>query len=274
MKLSFTTLSCPKWDLDTIISYAQKYGYHGIDFRGYLDEMNVYSCPEFSSKRNETLQKITDAGLEVPCFSSSVTMFYNTEEKKRTNLIELEEYLELCSVFRARYIRIFGGRIEDTPREQAQQVALENLEQMAERARASNVELVVETHDDFIRSDSLKPIFEKVTATNVGILWDVHHPFRFHGEDPFYTWGKIGKWVKYTHWKDSALTNPMENKYKLTLMGSGDVPLKDIMRCLIDGGYKGYLAYEWEKRWHPDIEEPEQAIPHYAQYMKSIAPLS
>ena len=37
-------------------------------------------------------------------------------------------------------------------------------------------------------------------------------------------------------------------------------------------GYKGFYSFEWEKRWHPEIEEPEIAIAQYervaAEYLK------
>ena len=39
-------------------------------------------------------------------------------------------------------------------------------------------------------------------------------------------------------------------------------------RPLAKNGYKGYYCFEWEKRWHPDIEEPEVAFPHYATTMR------
>ena len=39
MKLAFTTLGCPDWDLDTIISKAAEFGFDGVDFRGCRGEM-------------------------------------------------------------------------------------------------------------------------------------------------------------------------------------------------------------------------------------------
>jgi predicted xylose isomerase-like sugar epimerase len=30
-------------------------------------------------------------------------------------------------------------------------------------------------------------------------------------------------------------------------------------------GYKGFYCFEWEKLWHPDIEDPETAIADYAR---------
>jgi hypothetical protein len=40
------------------------------------------------------------------------------------------------------------------------------------------------------------------------------------------------------------------------------------VRVLAKNGYKGYYCFEWEKRWHPEVEEPEVAFPHYAKTMR------
>ena len=55
------------------------------------------------------------------------------------------------------------------------------------------------------------------------------------------------------------------SRYVLT--GEGEVPVRETVRVLVEGGYKGYYCYEWEKKWHPELEEPEVAFPHYARTM-------
>jgi len=36
------------------------------------------------------------------------------------------------------------------------------------------------------------------------------------------------------------------------------------IEALVKIGYRGYYSFEWEKRWHPDIAEPEVAIAQFA----------
>ena len=33
---------------------------------------------------------------------------------------------------------------------------------------------------------------------------------------------------------------------------------------LVKNDYKGYYCFEWEKKWHPEIEEPELSFPQDA----------
>src|SRR3989441_1701203 len=64
-----------------------------------------------------------------------------------------------------------------------------------------------------------------------------------------------------THLKDSVAAG---NDRRYVLTGTGDVPVKRQIAALVKIGYRGFFSFEWEKRWHPEIEEPERAIAHYA----------
>jgi hypothetical protein len=51
------------------------------------------------------------------------------------------------------------------------------------------------------------------------------------------------------------------------LTGTGEVPVQGQVKVLAGAGYRGYYCFEWEKKWHPEIAEPEVAFPHYAKTM-------
>lgn len=271
MKLAFTTLGCPNWDLDTIITKAVEYGYDGVDFRGYLGEMDIFRLPEFSTDVDKTKDKFQQAGLEVPCFSSSVRLFTTSNEELEKFLQELTAYAKLCQVFDASYIRVFGGMIGNTSRKEALDVVKNNLTKMIEIAEAYDVELLLETHDDWTKCEDINAIFSSVNSEHINVLWDVHHPYRTANEVPEKTWEALGDRIKYTHWKDSYVTDQTEKGYQLCLMGEGDIPLKDIYQLLKEKGYQGYYTLEWEKVWWPNIEEPEIAFKQYVEYMRELA---
>ena len=42
-----------------------------------------------------------------------------------------------------------------------------------------------------------------------------------------------------------------------TTLGEGDIPVRDGLRRLHDAGYNDFVSVEWEKKWHPEIAEPE-----------------
>lgn len=268
MKLAFTTLGCPAWDLGRILSSAKKFGYDGVDFRGYLAEVDLYKLPEFTSEIDNTRRTIEKSGLEVPAVSSSARAFPRNEEDKINILNEFKEYVKIADGLHSPYIRVFGGGIGETPFEKALKDATDNVREMVKALAGYKANILVETHDEWTDSAKLKALVDNVASERLLVLWDVHHPFRMCGETPEQTWKNLGDKVRYTHFKDSISTDG--KNYKYTLLGKGDVPLKEIVSCLKKGGYDGYLTLEWEKRWHMELAEPEIALPQYIEEMRNI----
>ena len=54
----------------------------------------------------------------------------------------------------------------------------------------------------------------------------------------------------------------------LVLAGCGAVSFAETIDKLHGLAYQGYISFEWEKYWHPEIEEPELAFEDFATAMK------
>lgn len=269
MKLSFTTLGCPGWSLETIVGRAREYGYDGIDFRGYMGDNDIWKYPEFSEDISATRRIIADSSLEVPCLSTSIRLLFPDGDETAW-LNELDEYCRIASEFETPFIRVFGGHLEKaglTHREEGADRCASFLDRLALKSSEYDIYVLVETHDDWIAGHEIRMVLERTAQPNTGIIWDIHHPFRMKGESPRDTWDVIGEWVRYVHVKDSAETH---DGYGLCLPGRGSIPIRETVEILAESGYSGYLAFEWEKRWHPEIEEPEKAFPAYTEYMNRI----
>jgi len=270
MKLAFTTLGCPNWDLSTILQRANEYGYAGVDFRGYLGEVDLRKASIFApAEIAQTARMFRDAGLAVSAMSSSAHMFDATPEKRQASLDEMKAYAELARDVGAKFVRIFGGGLNGVPLEDALPVASQTLCHASNIAQQTGIVFVVETHDDWVATPPLARAFEMAGfPKSVEMLWDVHHPYRMKGESPETTWQNIGRHVRYTHWKDS-IAKP-DGGYTLCRFGQGDIPLKKIYDVMTAGGYDGWHTLEWEKRWHPEIAEPEVAFLDFVRVMWSF----
>ena len=44
-------------------------------------------------------------------------------------------------------------------------------------------------------------------------------------------------------------------------LGEGDVPVEKFLTRLRGIGYGGWVTYEWEKAWLPNLAPPEEALP-------------
>ncbi len=106
-KISFMTLGCPNWDLDLICTRGQEYGFDGVDFRGYLDQIDITLLPEFTTRSSESLHKLQDAGLAVSGISTSIRVCVPDDLEK--NLEEARRTIAVAKTFETVNIRIFGG---------------------------------------------------------------------------------------------------------------------------------------------------------------------
>ena len=272
MKLAFSTLTCPAWSFDQIVEAGRQYGYDGIEFRGLMGEIDLPSVPEFSPARiADTRKRLEDAGLHAACLSSSVSVVALTKAEIdcRTAVSHAKRYVELAHEIGAPYIRLFCG---DVPAGMLYSAAVDraadSLRRIGDFARQRGVVAVVETHDQFVRSEKLMELIRLTNHPAVQVLWDIHHPYRMEGESVEHSMRYFDGHVRHTHVKDSV-QNADGESYTYVLTGEGDVPILPAMRALKQAGYDGYLALEWEKLWHPELAPPEVVLPQYAEQMKA-----
>lgn len=271
MNLSTTTLASPEWDLSTVIERYLEYGYRRLDFRGCAGEMQLWKLPEFSRYLSDTAARISDAGLTVSCVSTGIRTVGAGSERRGEIDSELDPTLVICRALGAKQIRVFGGAYDETAVERSaavEQVGA-NLRAIADRAADSEVDVLLETHDAWTHSENLLAAIAAAERPNVGICWDIKHTYWVAEETPLSTWNRIGALVRNTHWKD-VVRGEGGRDDRLCLCGEGQVPLADSFQILESHGYDGPLTLEWEKRWHPEIEEPEVALPHFITYMQSL----
>ncbi len=268
MKMGFNTLSCPSWDFKQIISSAQKYGLMGVEFRGYKRELNLYNLYEFSQGAKETRSMFDEAGVPITCFSSSIHLTNTAELSKSKE--ELANYLQLCDMFGTSKVRVFGGKLGSLSRLEAIDHIKRNLIDLSVMASNHQVQLLIETHDDWVHSTHILPILDDTDPNLVGILWDIHHTYRLGGESPRDTWNALGSRIINTHWKDSSLQPSAREGYEYCFMGKGDIPLQEAYVALRQGNYTGSYTLEWEKYWHPELPEPEEAFKDFVAYMEVL----
>jgi sugar phosphate isomerase/epimerase len=143
------------------------------------------------------------------------------------------------------------------------------MRELANYARPRNVAVLIESHGDFTGSGSLRRILESADSEHAALLWDAHHTYVASHEQPDYTYSQLGQFIRHTHLKDSVADARVEGGRRYVLTGQGEVPVKEQFEVLEKNGYKGVYCFEWEKRWHPAIEEPEVAVPHYMWVARS-----
>ncbi|PYP79297.1 MAG: xylose isomerase [Gemmatimonadetes bacterium] len=265
LPIGFSTLGTPKWTWIQTLDFAAAHGFAAVELRGILDQMDLSKVPEFQPSRlAQTKRELADRGLVVPDLGASINLHEQDQTKRAAAMAETRRFIDLASAMETPYVRVFGN---EYPKGMERKAVLEyigaGLRELGEYGRPRNVSVIIESHGAFTDSPSLLELMRLADSPNVAILWDAHHTF-VGGEQPENTVAQLGKFIRHTHLKDSV---PSGTDRKYVLTGTGEVPVKRQVAALARIGYKGYYSFEWEKRWHPEIEEPEVAVAQYATVM-------
>jgi sugar phosphate isomerase/epimerase len=299
-QIAFSTLACPDWSWRQILKHGREYGYDGVEVRMIERETNLLARPEFAAGQlSLRREELAAAGFRVCGLASSVK-FDMPDRAARDEQVRIgAAYLELATALGASFVRVFGDVLpaDDSTGNRHDAIAriAAGLTQLGEIAQRLGVDVLIETHGDFTDSRRLRRLLEQVTSPRVGVVWDTHHPWRFHGEPLEETFARLAPWIRHTHWKDSvtghdpatgAAAPPTAEQIAAeiearrlmaghrsadyVLMGAGEFPAADCCRILHDGGYDGWFSYEWEKAWHPELADPERALPPFPALLRAL----
>lgn len=262
LPLAFSTLGCPGWEWNKILEFAEAYGFEAIELRGLMGSMDLPTRPEFAPVQiPQSKKQVADHQLKISDLGCSAEMHVSEPVERAKQLADARRFIDLASVLEVPYVRVFGNKING-PRKEVLARAVDGLHQLGEYGAPRGVTVLLESHGDFVDSPTLKEVLMRADSKNVALLWDAHHTFVDGHEQPEHTVAELGPWIRHTHLKDSV---PDGKGRKYVLTGTGEVPVERQVMALREIGYKGYYCFEWEKVWHPDIQEPDVAFPEYAR---------
>lgn len=265
--LSFSTLGCPDWGFDDILHFASLHGFSGIEFRGLKREIDLTKAPEFSGVNiSATRKKLKQHKLRIINLGASTALHYTNKADREKNIDEAKRYIDLAQQLSCPYIRVFPNKLpKDDTRNAVIELIIDGLKILGESAKNTKVTVLMETHGDVVYTADLVKIMEAVNHPKVALVWDIANMWTITKEPPAEVYSKLKPYIRHTHIKDATVDG---DKINYVLLGKGQVPVFEAIDLLHKDGYKGYYSFEWEKRWHPELIEPDIAFADYAKVMK------
>ena len=270
MKFAFSTLACPRWSVEQVIENALAMGYDGIEWR-LLDGKIIDSVRDFTDVVN-AVSACRTSGLDVCALDTSCTFNHADPEIRAQQVADLLNWIQLAQATQVPILRVFGGADSRNSSPQSSQDAVnawvaDSLHLVASKAEQSSVIVALETHDAFSSARRVANVLQKVNSSHIAALWDSHHPYRVGetAEDVVDAlWGRIA----HVHVKDALKNHTDSTGWQLVPLGEGEVPVRQQLDILKQKGYTGYMSVEWEKHWHPELAEPEVALPQHIAWLR------
>ena len=267
MKTSFSTLGCPSWNFSQILRAAVDYGYDGVEFRTVCGEVDLWKLSDFQpSALARTRKHIEGAGILVSCVDTSACFHSPGVAERKGNVDLALRMAEIAAELGAPAIRVFGDRIQPgCSREDTAKWIADSLTELAEQLRPENIEVWLETHGDFAAASDVCSILDKTDDESIGVIWDPANAFAQTGDKPVIA-AEMADRVRHVHLKD--LRRNVQSTPDYVLVGQGEFPFETMFESLVQIGYEGFVSFEWEKHWHPELASPEVALPNFIEWWK------
>src|SRR6266496_1268374 len=267
MRICFSTLACPTWTLSQVVEIASSSGYRGIELRFLEGEDSLWRLPAFQGSALATSKRmIVDRGLSIACVGTSCR-FHSPNPQERERWVEEGKHMaELAAALSAPAIRVFGDKIQPgANRDSTRKWIAESIRGLVEKTKENGAEVWLETHGDFASSVETTQIVSESGYAGIGIVWDPANAFTDGKEQPSEAAAALGNALRHVHLRD---LDCHDGEWGPVLTGEGKFPLRQIVAQLGKLGYDGFASFEWEKKWRPELAEPEIAIPQFARWFR------
>lgn len=270
LKKAFSTVACMGKDYKTIAELCKKYALDGFEIR-MDDDGGICGCKTDDELKNlsETVRNnglvITDLGSSVCISSYQETVM---EAGKRAVDAAQKAGIKAVRVF----LGYFAARFNPDKPDPDYAGVVKALKELCEYASKKNVEIWVETHNEFATGKVLKKLLIDVSFANMKIIWDIVHPIE-DGETLGETWEYIGSEIAHVHIKDGYDRADREwHDYRYTELGRGALPIAALLDLLEKKNFEGYISFEWESPWREELKGFDNGLDYvleqYTSYLK------
>jgi len=266
MKLGFSSLGCPSWDLETIIAQAAAMGFNGVELSGLQGQTHL---PALRQDAKGVAGRFRDAGVELVCLATGNYFHWQDRGKLDEHKRQARESIELAGELGCPFVRVFGGevaRFED--KSVTVRCIVEALGGLAAEAAEREVTILLENQGDFATSRHAWYILDTVNHPAVRACWHPCHA-QAAGDQPSVAIPRLGTRIALTHVVDGRFAaNGTLEEYALP--GAGAVDLGLTVDLLGGIGYDGYLMFDWPKSRVASLAAPEEAMPAALAKMKAM----
>ena len=250
MQLSFSTRGWNDLTFDRFLDIAGEMDFSGIEVYRLIKDRELYVKGEAFDKYNiaSTTRELRDRGLSIPIFDG------NYDLSSLEAIDDIKKIIDIAGYMRVPFVGIGIENDEEEPVKNA-------IRTLLPEAKEKRVTLLIETGGVYSETKKLCGLLDEFADDNLAALWDLHHTFRYAGEEPKDTIRNLGAYVRHVHLRDS------DDKDTFNLIGEGTAPVKEMMDALYSIDYAGFISLEWKPEYMDDLTDYEVIFPHFVNYM-------
>lgn len=239
------------------VAKAKEMGFDAIEFTDIVGE-NLDQQKEYAKKIREEADRV---GIEINAYTIGANLYQPTPEAQAAEIERLKGQVEVAAILGAKVMRHdVCYSLGKTGNSRSFGLMLPTIAEAARQVTAYAQTLGIKTCSEnhgYIAQDSyrVEQLFNAVNHDNYGLLVDIGN-FICVDEDPALAVSRVAPYAVHVHLKDmlyrSAPTGSCTamtrggNYFCGTVVGEGDVPVKQCLRIIKATGYDGFISLEYE----------------------------
>lgn len=243
MKIGFSSLVYPKWDLQTIATNASSMGFDGIELRGLCGRPHLPGVGELADKPDKVRDLLQENNVELVCLSTGATLDSCSRRELAGQQAVITEYIELASKLRCPHVRISAGEVQRLDHHQAALARIaEALMSLVPVASRHNVTLLLENGGDFHGSHDLWHLCDAVEHPAFMCCWNQADAMTIR-ERPTTSIPRLGNKIGLVHLCDAEFDD-LGTLLGYKPLGQGHVEIARQIELLKGLTYDRYLVFE------------------------------
>lgn len=205
-----------------------------------LRSINKKNISDISLDEAITIKKMLDKkNIAVSCLASPIGKIKITDNLEE-HFNKFRHIVELCEIFKVKYIRIFSFFIEKNEKNIYKDRIFQELLKYLEYIRNKDIILLHENEKNIFGDDiiSCLELVEKLNSKQFRLIFDSAN-FVQVGVNPRNAFEKLNHYVDYYHLKDSKYFS-----HNNILIGEGDGEIKYILNKLVKSNFQGFVSLE------------------------------
>lgn len=256
------------------IAKAKELGFEAVEAVDFVNFGDCKTQEERLQRAKEIKAEADKYGLEVSSLAIGADFINGSDGNREREIARVKEYVDVAAALGAPRMRhdITQGYPKDSGKYCSYESLIPSLSEavreVADYAAGKGVMTMTENHGFFSQdSDRVEKLYTAVNHPNFALLCDIGN-FMCADENPALAVARVAPYAKYVHakdfvWKSFYDANPGEGTFQTragnylrgTVIGHGNVPVKQCLRTLKAAGYDGTIAIEFE-----GMEDPVDAL--------------
>ncbi|ANU52649.1 sugar phosphate isomerase/epimerase [Acutalibacter muris] len=242
------------------VAKAKEFGFDAIEAVDFV--MGASSPEEMPEVARKLREEADRQGMPISSFAVGADLLNGSDGDRKAEIERVKRMVDIAEVLGAPRMRhdITMGQ-KDSPKSYAALVPelAEAVREIAEYAAGKGIVTMTENHGFFSQdSERVELLYNTVNHPNFGLLCDIGN-FTCADENPATAVARVAPYTRYVHAKDFIIksyydNDPGEGAFQTragnylrgTVIGHGNVPVKQCLSILKRAGYDDTIAIEFE----------------------------